>query len=60
MILLKACPRCHGDLYLEEDYYGRYFNCLQCGLEVPVQLRLVPNKTAARELVTATATDEAA
>ncbi len=31
MIKLKACPKCHGDLYLESDQYGRYMNCLQCG-----------------------------
>ncbi len=31
MIKLKACPKCHGDLYLEKDQYGRYLSCLQCG-----------------------------
>ena len=31
MIKLKGCPKCHGDLYLNEDMYGKYFNCLQCG-----------------------------
>ncbi len=31
MIKLKACPKCHGDLYLERDQYGRYMSCLQCG-----------------------------
>ena len=31
MIKLKACPKCHGDLYLQRDQYGRYMSCLQCG-----------------------------
>ena len=31
MIKFKGCPKCHGDLYLATDIYGRYFNCLQCG-----------------------------
>ena len=31
MIKLKACPKCHGDLYLEKDQYGRFLSCLQCG-----------------------------
>ena len=31
VIKLKACPKCHGDLYLERDQYGRYMSCLQCG-----------------------------
>ena len=43
MILLKSCPRCRGDLLLEEDHYGRYYSCLQCGLEVfPERLTLLP------------------
>jgi len=31
MMWLKACPRCHGDLTAEEDIYGNYVSCLQCG-----------------------------
>lgn len=28
---LKSCPRCNGDLFLQEtDYYSQYV-CLQCG-----------------------------
>jgi hypothetical protein len=30
MLLLSACPRCHGDMVLEEDKRYRYFECLQC------------------------------
>ena len=42
MFWLKACPRCHGDLYLEEDIFGSYVACLQCGRELNMaeQLRL--------------------
>ena len=31
MIKFKVCPRCNGDLYLNEDIFGKYLNCLQCG-----------------------------
>ena len=31
MIKFKGCPKCQGDLYLNQDMYGNYFNCLQCG-----------------------------
>ena len=31
MFKLRGCPKCHGDLYLGEDIYGRYMNCVQCG-----------------------------
>ena len=31
MIKLRACPKCRGDLYLNQDMYGKYLNCLQCG-----------------------------
>ena len=30
MFWLKACPRCHGDLYRRSDIYGPYIACLQC------------------------------
>jgi hypothetical protein len=31
MLLLKACPHCHGDLVLEQDRDCGYFTCMQCG-----------------------------
>ena len=31
MIYFKDCPRCKGDMYLAEDIFGKYLNCLQCG-----------------------------
>jgi hypothetical protein len=31
MVWLKACPRCKGDLFLDEDHYGKYKSCIQCG-----------------------------
>ena len=30
-IIFKACPRCVGDLYLEEDTAGEYLSCIRCG-----------------------------
>lgn len=27
---LKWCPRCGGDMFLSEDIYGYYEQCLQC------------------------------
>lgn len=41
MIVFKACYRCAGDLFLDKDLYGAYFQCLQCGcikdLDLPVE-----------------------
>lgn len=31
MLVLKACPRCHGDLMLENTRDTEYYECLQCG-----------------------------
>jgi hypothetical protein len=31
MLQTKACPRCTGDLYQENDLYGTYISCLNCG-----------------------------
>ena len=28
---LKSCPRCHGDILIEEEAYGYYECCLMCG-----------------------------
>ncbi|MDD5127799.1 MAG: hypothetical protein PHR43_06895 [Dehalococcoidales bacterium] len=30
-IRFKACRKCGGDLSLEQDRYGTYFQCIQCG-----------------------------
>ena len=30
MFYLKACPRCHGDVYLRSDLDGWYLCCIQC------------------------------
>ena len=33
-VLMKTrCPRCGGNIYLEEDYFGSYESCLQCGYD---------------------------
>lgn len=31
MLVLKGCPRCHGDLMLVTYMDDRSTNCLQCG-----------------------------
>ena len=31
MLYLKTCPKCRGDLYRENDMYGDYTACCQCG-----------------------------
>ena len=31
MFWLRSCPRCNGDLTENQDWYGRYVDCVQCG-----------------------------
>ena len=31
MVWLKECPRCQGDLVLDQDHYGKFKTCFQCG-----------------------------
>ncbi len=31
MIRFKGCPRCGGDVRLDQDHYGWFEECLQCG-----------------------------
>ncbi len=28
---LKGCPRCQGDLLLEQEEYEKVYKCIQCG-----------------------------
>lgn len=30
MMLLKGCPHCGGDLYLQSDLDGPFWHCLEC------------------------------
>lgn len=39
MYYFKGCPKCKGDLYEEEDFYGSYFKCLQCGVIIDIETR---------------------
>lgn len=45
MVWLKACPKCKGDLFLEDDSQDRYLACLQCGQRIYSQRpNTVPEK----------------
>jgi DNA-directed RNA polymerase subunit M/transcription elongation factor TFIIS len=33
MWTFKSCPRCHGDVFVDEDIDKSYQKCLQCGYE---------------------------
>ena len=37
MLFFKSCPRCKGDVHFNQDIYGRYKGCLQCGFMEDVQ-----------------------
>jgi hypothetical protein len=28
---LRACPRCHGDMFLESEIGDTFYHCLLCG-----------------------------
>ena len=31
MFWFKHCPRCTGDLFEDQDQYGPFITCMQCG-----------------------------
>jgi DNA-directed RNA polymerase subunit M/transcription elongation factor TFIIS len=33
----RRCPRCGGDLYLDEDETGRFYVCFQCAREYAIE-----------------------
>ena len=37
MFYFKACTKCQGDLVLEQDSYGSFLKCLQCGTYIDVK-----------------------
>ena len=51
MLFLKACPKCHGDMYLDRDVYGTFIECLQCGLLRDVARSEISNGDSAPPLV---------
>ncbi|MFP6678993.1 MAG: hypothetical protein VB824_02400 [Dehalococcoidia bacterium] len=47
-LYLKACPRCEGDIALDDDQYGRYMECLQCGYTIRPKAEDKPTPAAPR------------
>ncbi|MDA1218811.1 MAG: hypothetical protein O2909_05150 [Chloroflexi bacterium] len=41
MFWLKRCPRCSGDLFEQDDQYGIFVTCMQCGFSKDVHDKLV-------------------
>jgi hypothetical protein len=31
LLMLKSCPRCNGDLFVDRDQHGWYLECIQSG-----------------------------
>jgi hypothetical protein len=31
VIFFKGCSRCRGDMHVNQDIYGTYVQCIQCG-----------------------------
>ena len=44
-LYLKSCPRCSGDMAVDQDFYGVYKTCIQCGHVVDLD-GVAPEKTA--------------
>ncbi len=45
-LLMRACPRCHGDLYLDMLEVDEEYVCLQCGRRAskqPTEQQLRPD-----------------
>lgn len=46
MIYFKACPKCRGDIQLQNDGTGDALHCLQCGFERAVAPQLLAKARA--------------
>ena len=49
MLTRKQCPKCRGNIYLSNDYYGHYEQCLQCGYTCDLDLVDDHKKQLAKE-----------
>ncbi len=47
MIYFNACPKCHGDLTMNQDVYGAFVSCLQCGFMRDIDIKPALAKTPA-------------
>ncbi len=47
----RSCPRCQGDVHLNNDMYGDYRQCLQCGhtVDIPKKVKRRFNWAKSRE-----------
>ena len=50
MYWLKGCSRCGGDLHDEDDVYGAYVACVQCGYVLRDEEEVVLRATGSLEL----------
>jgi uncharacterized protein YbaR (Trm112 family) len=46
MMRLKACPRCRGDLMIEQEHHNWSEYCLQCGYqrELPTEVEMAKRR----------------
>ena len=44
MIYFNACPKCHGDLTMNQDGYGAFVSCLQCGFMRDIDAKPTSNR----------------
>jgi DNA-directed RNA polymerase subunit M/transcription elongation factor TFIIS len=44
MWIYKSCPKCRGDIFVEEDIDNCYIKCLQCGYEKELSRKPNHNK----------------
>lgn len=38
----QRCPKCGGNVYMEDDRYGLYKHCIQCGYDYDVENAIEP------------------
>jgi len=48
----KSCPRCKGDIFIDEDLERCYEKCLQCGYERELVRVAVKKEHSARKEIT--------
>jgi len=50
MLRFKSCPRCKGDVLVDQDYHGWYEQCLQCGYQRDLEDMVIVQQQRTKEV----------
>ncbi len=50
VLKFKSCPRCKGDVLVDQDHHGWYEQCLQCGYQRDLKDMVIVQQQRTKEV----------